>query len=119
MRQNEERAIADFRRALASVYLLRHGLTALTLWAFLYGTAVLALRGAAGLSRLDLLWGLASLPHARAPAAILALRRLPSRDRVRAALDHHGRCGGLLMAGADHALAGWQAEVPDVRQPQL
>src|SRR5262245_48207391 len=119
MRPNEERAIADFRRALAGLYLLRYGLAALTIWAFVYGTAVLALSGAVGLSRIDLLWGLASLPLVLAPAVWLALRRLPARDRVRAVLDHHGRCGGLLMAGAEHSLKDWQSALPDVRQPDL
>ena len=42
MRTNEERAIVDFRLNLAAVYLLRYCLTALTVWAFVYGVAVLA-----------------------------------------------------------------------------
>ena len=112
MKNNEERAIADFRRRVAWLYLIRHGLVALTLWAFVYGTAVLALRGAVGLSRLDLLWGLLSLPLALVPAVLLAMRRLPSVTAVRAVLDQHGRCGGLLMAGAEFHLGGWSASLP-------
>src|SRR5262245_52081271 len=119
MRPSDERAIADFRLTLAGVFLLRYGLAALTVWAFVYGVAVLALRGAAGLSRLDLLWGLASLPLVLGPAVWMALRRLPPRDRVRALLDHHARCGGLLMAGAEQPLGQWSAEVPTVRQPHV
>jgi hypothetical protein len=38
---------------------------------------------------------------------------------VRALLDQHGRCGGLLMAGADHSLDGWQEKLPSVRLPRL
>jgi hypothetical protein len=119
MSNNEDRAIADFRRSLASLYLLRNGLVALTLWAFIYGTAVLALRGAVGLSRLDLLWGLASLPLVLVPAVVLALRRLPTTAAVRAVLDQHGRCGGLLMAGAEFPLGDWSARLPEVRVPRL
>jgi hypothetical protein len=119
MHDNEEWAVADFRRALASLYLLRYCLAALTLWAFVYGTAVLALRGAVGLSRGDLLWGLASLPVALVPAIVLALRRLPSAAALRAVLDQHGRCGGLLMAGAEYPLGEWSASLPRVRVPQL
>src|SRR5438128_2441437 len=89
MNHNEERAIADFRRALLSLYLLRHALAALTVWAFAYGTAV------------------------------LALRRLPPAGAVRAVLDQHGRCGGLLMAGAEFPLGGWSAALPAVRAPRL
>src|SRR5439155_19778273 len=112
MSASEERAITDFRLTLAGVYLLRNGLAALTVWAFVYGVAVLALRGAAGLSRLDLLWGLASLPLVLAPAVWLALRRLPSREKVRATLDRHGRCGGLVMTGAEQELGPWAEGVP-------
>src|SRR5262249_47343967 len=119
MKSNDARAIAEFRQTLAAVYLLRYGLAALTVWAFVYGVAVLALRGATGLSRLDLLWGLASLPLVLGPAVWLALRRLPSRDRVRAVLDHHGRCGGLLMAGAEQPLGLWASQVPQVRGPRV
>jgi hypothetical protein len=119
MMDNEDRVIAEFRRALASLYLLRSTLVALTLWAFLYGTAVLALRGAVGLSRLDLLWGLASLPLALVPAVFVALRRLPRPAAVRAVLDQHGRCGGLLMAGAEFSIGTWSASLPTVRAPQL
>ncbi len=119
MRDNEDRAIADFRRQLAFVYFLRYGLGALTLWLFVFGVAVLALRGAVGLGRLDLLWGLLGLPVALVPAGVLALRRLPSTTAVRAVLDQHGRCGGLLMAGADHSLGDWSASLPRLQAPAL
>ncbi len=115
----EHRTIANFRQALASLYLLRYGLAALTIWAFVYGTAVLALRGAVGLPRLELLWGLASVPLALLPAVWLALRRLPSVTAVRAVLDQHGRYGGLLMAGAEHSLGEWHDSLPGVRLPRL
>jgi hypothetical protein len=119
MKPADERAIAELRTSLALIYLLRYGLAALTVWAFVFGVAVLALRGTAGFSRLDLLWGLASLPIALAPAVRMALRRVPSRDRVRALLDQHGRCGGLLMTAAERPLDGWSAQVPAVRPPQI
>src|SRR5947209_4972753 len=119
MKTNDARAIAEFRQTLAAVYLLRYGLAALTVWAFVYGTAVLALRGAVGLSRLDLLWGLASLPVAIGPAVWLAWRRLPSLAAVRAVLDQHSQAGGLLMAGAEFPLGGWAARLPEVRAPRL
>src|SRR5581483_10099830 len=101
MTRDEERSIQQFRGRLGLLYLLKYGLVALTAWAFLYGTAVLALRGALGLDRMDLLWGLTSLPLALLPAAYLAYRRLPTAAAVRALLDRHGRLGGLLMVGAE------------------
>jgi hypothetical protein len=119
MRREDDLAIGQLRQQLAGLYLLKYGLAALTVWAFLFGTAVLALRGALGLPRLDLLWGLASLPVALVPAALLAWRRLPSDRALRALIDRHSRCGGLLMAGEDYALDGWQSSLPALRLPRL
>ncbi len=119
MTSEELHAVERFRGRLALLYLLKYGLVALTVWAFLYGTAVLALRGALGLERLDLLWGFASLPLALIPAAYLAYRQLPSAAAVRALLDRHGRLGGLLMAGAEQPIGEWQEQLPEVRHPPL
>src|SRR5689334_12153602 len=119
MRQDEDRALDAFRSQLFLVYLGKYGLAALTVWAFLYGCAVLALRGALGLQRDDLAWGLASLPVALAPAVWLAVRRLPSPAAVRAVLDRHARAGGLLMAGAECPIGGWQDELPELNLPAV
>lgn len=119
MTRDEDRQIQEFRTRLGSLYFLKFALLAVAVWGFLYGTAVLSLRGATSLAREDLLWGLASFPLALVPALILAMRRLPSHAAVRAVLDRHGRCGGLLMAGAEQTLGDWQQEIPAVRQPEL
>jgi hypothetical protein len=115
----QDRALFRFRLRLGALLFLKYALAALTVWAFLWGTAVLALRGAAGVGRLPLLWGLAGVPLALAPAILLARRRLPARAAVRALLDRHGRCGGLLMAGDEVALGGWREAVPEVIAPPL
>src|SRR5262245_51703813 len=114
MTRDELLAVQQFRTRLGLLYLLKFGLVALTVWAFVYGTAVLALRGALGLDRLDLLWGFLSLPLALVPAAHLAYRRLPTPVAVRALLDRHGQLGGLLMTGAERPLGEWEASLPAV-----
>jgi hypothetical protein len=119
VKSNEERLIDQFRRRLAGFLILKHALTALTIWAFLAGVAVLALRSL-GVSALTLLWGLLStLPLALVPAVLLACRRLPSRAAVRAVLDRHSHCGGLLMADAEVALGDWQRSLPTIELPRL
>jgi hypothetical protein len=118
MKSNEDRAIEQFRRRLAGLLVLKHTLTALTIWAFLAGIAVLALRSL-GVSSFTLLWGLLSLPIALIPAVVLACRRLPSRVAVRAVLDRHSFCGGLLMAGAEVKLGGWRKTMPAINLPRL
>src|SRR5437016_13103962 len=91
-------AIRSLRRRLAAFLFLRRALALLALWLFLWGTAVLILRVSAGLSPLTLLWGLAAAPPLFAVAALLALRQVPGRAALCAALDRSGGCGGLLMA---------------------
>lgn len=119
MTQDEDRSIGQFRTHLGLLYGLKYSLIALTVWAFAYGTAVLALRGALQMDRMNLLWGLASIPLALLPAWYLAWRRLPTPAAVRALLDRHGRLGGLLMTGAEQPIGAWQESVPAVRAPGL
>jgi hypothetical protein len=114
-----ERAVRQFRRDLGLLFFAGLALRCLTAWAFLWGTAVIVLRAAAGLERGSLLWGLLGLPLALVPAAILAWRRLPGEAPIRALLDRHGGCGGLLMAGAECSLGAWQEALPEVAPPPL
>ncbi len=118
MEHNEDQAIDQFRHRLAGLLILKHLLTALTVWEFLAGSLVLALRFL-GVSSLTLLWGLATLVIAVVPAVWLACRRLPGRAAVRAVLDRHSHCGGLLMAGAEVTLGSWQQSLPLLQQPHL
>jgi hypothetical protein len=117
--RHEDHAIARFRQRLVGLYALKYGLAALTVWAFLYGTVVLALRGALDVSATWLLWGLASLPLALVVAAILTWRRLPRVTALRAVIDRHSRCGGLLMAGDEQPLDEWESTLPSLRQPAV
>jgi hypothetical protein len=114
-----DKAIRRFRLTLAALLVLKHALAFLTVWAFLWGTGVLALRAGLGVPRPPLLWGLAAAPLALVPALVLALRRLPSRSAVRAAVDHSSGCGGLLMAGEEQDLGPWQGGLPAPTRPRV
>src|SRR5213080_1556034 len=96
-----EQLVDGFRRRLAALLAVRHAAAWLTGWGFLWGTAVLVLRSAAGTPRPLLLGGLAGVPLALVPALLLARRQTPSRQAVRALLDRHNALGGVLMAGAE------------------
>jgi hypothetical protein len=119
MQHSDEAAIDRFRRRVAARLLLKYSLAGLTVFAFLWGTAVLALRGGVGVQREALLWGLAAAPLFLAPAAWLTWKRLPRHSAVRALLDRHGRCGGLLMAGGEVDLGEWREQVPPFELPRL
>ena len=111
--------VARFHRRLAGWYVTRQSVAAVTLWAFAWGTAVLVLRATQGTPADLLLWGAAGLPVVLAVAAWLALRKLPTRAAVRATLDRHGDCGGLLMAGAERDLGRWTDALPAVALPRI
>ncbi len=102
------------RRRVAAWLALREAVAALTLWAFLWGTAVLAFRATSIAAATFLMWGLIGIPIALAVSWRMALRRMPSPAAVRALLDHRGQCGGLLMAGAECPLGEWSARIPPV-----
>ena len=77
MTRDEQQSVERFRARLGLLFLLKYMLTSLTVWAFLYGTATLALRGSLGLARLTAAGaasrspGRASIP---APAAARSVR---------------------------------------------
>lgn len=109
---SHDRAVSRFRRRLAAVYFLKHTLAGLTAWAFVWGTAVVALRAAAGVRTQPLLWGFAGVPAAAVWGLVVTYRRLPSPAAVRALLDRHTGAGGLFMAAGECGMNGWERSVP-------
>src|SRR5580658_5029304 len=97
---NHETAVEGFYRCIVAWCIIRQSVGALTLWAFLWGTAVLIVRTTQETSAIVLLWGLSGVPIALFIAVRMAVGQLPERASVRALLDERGNCGGLLMAGA-------------------
>ncbi|MBY0231619.1 MAG: hypothetical protein K2W96_20225 [Gemmataceae bacterium] len=112
-----EAGVRRFRDRLGLLLLLRHGLLALAVWGLAYGALVLAARAGLGVSREPLLWGLCSLPLVLVLAAVLAYRSLPSPQRVRALIDRHAQCGGLLMASDEADLGEWEGRLRDADGP--
>jgi hypothetical protein len=116
---SQDLAVRTFRRRLAALLLGRQAVGLTALWLFVWGCAVIALRAAAGVDRLPLLWGLAGLPVCLVFAWLIARRQVPGVAAVRALLDRVGHCGGLLMAGDERPLGAWERELPQVSLPQL
>jgi hypothetical protein len=112
-------AVRELRSRLVVLLVFRQVLGFATVWLFVWGTAVLALRAALGTPRLPLLWGLAGLAPCGVLAYLLARRRFPATGAVRALLDGQGRCGGLLMAGAEQPLGAWEKTLPPLEMPQV
>src|SRR6266704_3316129 len=105
--------IARLQRRFAAVLMLKHALLWLAAWAFGWGTLVIVWRVATGDAANELWWGLAAAPLLAIAAAGLAVERVPSRAKLRAAVDRSSRCGGLLMAAEETRLGPWQQTMPD------
>ncbi|VTR94997.1 Uncharacterized protein (Fragment) OS=uncultured bacterium GN=ACD_39C01427G0001 PE=4 SV=1 [Gemmata massiliana] len=115
---HDEQLVGRFYNHLTRWFVLRQSVAAVTVWAFLWGTAILVLKATQGTSVPTLAWGAIGLPLALGFAVWSALRSLPDRNVVRALLDGRGECGGLLMAGAECDLGRWQAK-PAAEMPTL
>jgi hypothetical protein len=107
-----ENAISGLRRQIGLVLFLKHALSLITAWVFLWGTGVLVLRLTAATSPLLLLWGLAFVPALLALALVPTRRGLPSWGALRAVVDRAGGYGGLVMAAGEQELGRWQETLP-------
>jgi hypothetical protein len=114
-----DKAVQQFGRRLAGLLVGRQILGFATVWLFVWGTAVLALRAALGTPRAPLVWGLAGLVPCAALAYLAARRRFPSAVALRALLDGQSRSGGLLMAAAEQPLGAWEESLPALQLPSL
>lgn len=114
---HHDQSIRRFIRRLALLLALKQSLSFVTVWFFIWGAVALVLRAASSTPRRQLLWGAIGVAVAVIAAAALSRKRLPSRDAVRALLDNQNDCGGLLMAGADAEIGGWQ--IPEITLPRL
>lgn len=114
-----EKLVQSFRRRIGAVLLLKHTLILLAAWTFLWGGVVLVARGALGMEREPLLWGLMVPPLALVPAFFLARARIPAADSIRALIDGHNRFGGVLMAGAQAGLGEWERKIRDPKLPSI
>ncbi len=115
----DNKAIRKFRIKMAVLLILKKTLAVATVWALVWGTVVIILRAAIGMSALPLLVGIVGLILAIGCAVVLALRQIPTRTALRATLDKHSGAGGLMMAAETIELGNWRKQMPSIRPPRL
>lgn len=113
------REIAGLRFRLGSILVMRQWLRFAFIWVMVWATGTVALRAVFRADRWMLLWGLAGLPVAAAVGAVVAWRKMPSAEALRARLDRHGRLGGLLMAAGDTEIGAWHQRIAELSRPTL
>ena len=115
----DDRAIRKFRTKMAALLILKKTLAVVTVGCLIWGTVVIVIRAAIGMSHLPLLIGGIGLILALGCAVVLALRQIPTRTALRATLDKHSGAGGLIMAAETVELGNWRKQMPLMRSPRL
>lgn len=116
---SQDQLIRQFRSRLTFLYTVKSFLLLATLWAFVWGSTVLALRVAVGSPREPLLWGLAAVPLLILLALWMARRQLPAPSVVRALLDQQNHCGGILMATEERSPGEWTKKTAIHQSPRV
>lgn len=112
----DSREIRSTRLKIATAIGLKWGILVLTGWLLVWGLLVIILRMALAISPEPLLWGLLGIPVAVVAGILIAQKRAPSEQSIRALLDHHGAYGGLLMSSEEADLGGWTLPKPVSQQ---
>jgi hypothetical protein len=116
---DHQRSLREFSARIVRVLAFRTALRWATVWMLALGLAVLVARVMTRLPVHTLMLGLLGLVPIVAAAVWLEARRRPSPSTVRARLDQHARCGGLLMAAEQADVSAWSREMPEARPPVI
>ncbi len=116
---HQDRAIKTLRQQIGWHLWLRNAVIFTTVFAFVFGTAVLVARAAWGTDRLTLAWGAAGLIPIVAAAWWVMARRMPTPAMLRAIVDRQSDAGGLIMAGEETELGWWENRIGQTRSPRV
>jgi len=112
-------ALQAFAHRLNRLLCLRVAVQVMTVWFFLWGVVVLALKF---LRVPDTEWALLGL-FGFAPLVLLAgfreYRRRPPFENLRANYDRLNSCGGLVMAQEANDMTAWLAQLPPAMIPKF
>jgi len=109
--------IVGFRLRLGLVLARHYALALLLAWTMIFAFVVVLLRVSSEVGRPLLVWGFLGYVPAVAAGILLASRRIPSADVLRAAIDRHGGLGGLLMAAGERDIGPWSDQIRSLSLP--
>lgn len=119
MNSTHPQALLAFVRRLNRLLLLRMAVQMMTLWFFVWGVFILALK-IAGIQQAE--WfvpGLLGFLPIAFVAALRERRRQPAFDKLRANYDRLNACGGVIMAQETADMDAWFAHLPAATVPQF
>ena len=119
MKPSHSQAIQSFARRLKFLSRLRAGVQMATLWFFIWGVIILAVRIAGTPQTEWLAFGILGFVPLVMVAGIRQRSRQPAFDKVRACYDRLKACGGVIMSEEAADMTAWQAHLPEASVPKL
>ena len=119
MKLSHPEALQIFSNRIGRVLVLRRAVQWLTVWFFLWGAVVLAVRMAGFTETGWLALGIFLAVPVVIFAAIFAHKERPIFSKVRASYDQLNACGGLVMSGETAETGAWLAQLAPASVPVL
>ena len=119
MKTSHARALRSFARDLQWLLALRLGVQLATVWFFVWGVVVLALRILGLQNPFWLAAGLLGIIPIILFSVIYSRRLQPEFARLRASYDLLNACGGMVMAEESAEMSAWLDQLPPAAVPQL
>jgi hypothetical protein len=112
-------ALRSFARRLSWLLMFRRAVQWTTLWFFVWGVVVLALRIFGVINKPWLLIGVLGFVPLAVAAGIREWQRRQAFAKVRAAYDGLNECGGVIMAEETADMSAWEGQLPEPAAPVL
>ena len=119
MKTSHAKALQSFARNLQLLLALRLGVQMVTVWFFVWGVAVLALRIFGAQNTFWLAFGLCGVAPLALLAAWRAKQQRASFTKIRASYDRLNACGGVIMSEEAADMGAWLAQLPEAAVPKF
>lgn len=119
MNPSHASALQSFARQLQWLLTLRLGVQFATVWFFIWGIVVLALRIAGAHDTFWLALGLLGVVPLIIFAGFSARKQTPSASKIRASYDRMNECGGIVMAAETLDARAWLEQLPGAVVPKF
>ena len=119
MKTLHARALQSFSRHLQWLLALRSGVQLTTVWLFVWGVAILALRFFGTQNTFWLALGLLGILPLILFSILRARRLQPEFAKMRASYDRLNLCGGVIMSEETADMGAWLAQLPSATVPKF
>ena len=119
MKTSHASALQSFARDLQWLLTLRLGVQLATVWFFVWGVVVLAMRISGAQNTFWFALGLLGIVPLMIFAAWSARRQQPAFAKIRASYDRLNACGGVVMAQENADMGDWLAQLPAAAIPKF